>query len=209
MISRKPSLTPVTDSVSSEQYRRKYTVPRLYLGCTCRLYLGCDSLGTPLLHRQCLLPGSPPRSSGNDGRVTGVRFAGGPRAAARASPPARGGLSALRLGGAICCHWQPASRGISLSALGPMSATMPLQISGSEPEAHKTSTQSHTKQSLTKPGGAQFSGWADARLWAGTPEARGVFSRTAAVLLRRASDERCITSILWSCIEMYRAQGNR
>ena len=51
MISRKPSLTPVTDSVSSEQYRRKYTVPRLYLGCTCRLYLGCDSLH---LHLYCI-----------------------------------------------------------------------------------------------------------------------------------------------------------
>ena len=42
MISRKPSLTPVTDSVSSEQYRRKYTVPRLYLGCdSLHLHLYC------------------------------------------------------------------------------------------------------------------------------------------------------------------------
>ena len=43
------------------------------------------------------------------------------------------------------------------------SATMPLQISGPETQAHKTSTQRHAKQSLTKPGVAQFSGLADAR----------------------------------------------
>lgn len=43
---------------------------------------------------------------------------------------------------------------------------------------------------------------------AGTPEARGGFLG-AAVLIRRPSDERCITSILWSCIDLLIAEGNR
>ena len=130
------------------------------------------------------------------GWASGGRPGVSARAGGTASQPsAWAGGDLLPLAG---CRWQPAGRGTPLPALGPTSATLPLQISGShnlnpkppKPKPHKT-----WRGPVVRAGGRQALGGKG-------PEARGVLSRTAAVLPRRDSDERCVTSILWSCIEM-------
>ena len=63
-------------------------------------------------------------------------------------------------------RWGDPAPPLPASASGLSPATMPLQLSWTSSQAPKTSTQSHTKQRLTKPGVAQFSGLADARLLA-------------------------------------------